>query len=61
MPYFGSTEIVALDDVWLEFDSTGTLKRVEKRLAKKNHHNPAVAWRKFQATISPAANPPPSP
>ena len=52
MPYFGTTDIVDMDDVWLEFDERGMLKRVEKHLVTKAKNNMERAWLDFVAPVA---------
>ena len=51
MPYFGTTDITELDDVWLEFDRHGILKRVEKHLEARYQNDSELAWRAFAARV----------
>ena len=51
MPYIGSTDTTELDDVWLEFDQNGLLRRVAKRLVVLSHKNSEAAWRQFVSTV----------
>ncbi len=51
MPYIGKAEFWECDDVWLEFDGQGLLKRVEKRLLKKNDNDTEAAWRQFAKPV----------
>jgi hypothetical protein len=50
-PYFGATDITELDDVWLEFDDSGVLKRIEKHLVARSKNNSESAWRAFAAPV----------
>jgi len=50
-PYIGSADVYDDDDVWLEFDGQGVLKRVEKQLIKRHHHDMEAAWRAFAKSV----------
>ncbi len=56
-PYFGTATVYKPDDVWLEFDSKGILKRFEKHLVERSDNNAQRAWQRFLKTF-PADNPP---
>ena len=51
MPFIGSTEMYAMDDVWLEFNEDGILKCVEKQLVKKHRDDSEAAWRSFVKSV----------
>ena len=50
-PYIGSADVYDADDVWLEFDERGVLKRAEKHLIKRHHHDMEAAWRSFASSV----------
>jgi hypothetical protein len=47
--YFGCTVVSEMDDIWLEFDADGILRRCEKRLLSK--YDDEKAWREFLKTV----------
>lgn len=51
MPYFGSSDVWSSDDVWLEFDDGGHLRRVEKRLLRRCKYDAEAAWRTFTKSV----------
>lgn len=51
VPLFGRSDVWEEDDVWLEFDRDGLLKRVEKRLIKRHGTNAEAAWREFAKDV----------
>jgi outer membrane protein assembly factor BamE (lipoprotein component of BamABCDE complex) len=51
MPLFGTSEVWEMDDVWLEFNQDGILKRVEKRLIEKHKNDTEAVWREFTKNV----------
>jgi outer membrane protein assembly factor BamE (lipoprotein component of BamABCDE complex) len=50
-PYLGKTDVYTYDDVWVEFDPRGVLKRYAKQLIAKCDDSDYGAWRKFMETV----------
>ncbi len=51
MPYVGEADVSDMDDVWLEFDDRGILRRVEKHLVARHSDDDEQAWRTFARTV----------
>jgi hypothetical protein len=49
--YFGTTDACEDDDVWLEFDSRGVLKRCERHLIGPSWGDSEKAWRQFAKDV----------